>query len=165
MREGVDEVCYRVKVGRSGGRGMEYRYEESDEVVLNHLVVEEDGKRVCLRNWEEEEGGEYRLVVEGRSLLGGGWGRGEVVLSVLSSSSSRSSLSQRQEQADCEELWENDPEDLNGIVTYPSGNLYYPAAMRGEGLVVMLKGLTACGETDMSKELIYDEAEITWRFI
>ena len=163
-------------MGREGGRGVEYRYGGSDE-VLEHLIgVEELGgeERVCLLGWEEVGKGEYQIVVEARSKIGGEWGRSEVLLSVVSSSfkkekqshslPSTSSL-KRQQQANCQQLWDNDLGDLDGIVTYPSGNIYFPAAMREEGVVIMVKGFVeGCEEVEMSKEIISENATLTWRF-
>ena len=175
------EVCWGREVGREGGRGMEYSYGKSDSIVLEKLVVEEGGEgMVCVREWEGVGEGEYRLVVEGRSRLGGEEGRGEVVLKVVGegkkrslidslpshSSSSLSSHSKRQQSVNCEELWENDLDDLYGITTYPSGKNYFPAAMRGEGVMVMVKGVVdGCEEVDMSKELFYENSTFDWRFL
>ena len=150
---------------------MEYSYERSNSVVLDHLVVEEgldrggEG-RLCVRGWGEVVEGEYKLVVEGRSRLGGGWGRGEVVLNVVSDFSSPFVPLRRKQSIDCEELWGDNIDDLYGIITYPSGKVYFPATMRGEGMMVMAKGvMKGCEEVDMSKELFYENSTFDWRFL
>ena len=80
-----------------------------------------------------------------------------------SSSSSPISSQKRQQSISCEELWEDDPSSLYGVQLYPSGKIYLPSSLRSEGLTVLLKGLTPCQNSELSKELL-SKGNVTWTF-
>ena len=117
---------------------------------------------MCVNNWDDFIfGQEYSLVVEGVSELYGTRGEG-VVKFYLQGGGKRGEKrgEKRQTKVGCG-LWDIDGEDLYGIRTYPSGNVYLPSSVRGEGLMVLLKGLTRCEEVEMSKEILA-QGEVTW---
>ena len=170
---GGEEVCWVLGVGREGGRGMEYDVGESDDELLEYLEVK-GGRRVggdgevCLREGWAVGGGEYELVVKGKGRLGGVEGRASLSFVVRPPIELRyiePRQHQRQQQLPCDTLWDNNPFLVYGVKTYPSGDVYLPFSVRGEGLEVMVKGVVGCKEVDMTKEMYFDNSTITWRFV
>ena len=156
-----------------GGRGVDYDVTKSDvTLVKGGLVIKvgDSGARVCYGGedgdgWEDLKAGKtYKLVVEATSELFGTVGS-ETFEFVFSDSSSSSPISsqKRQQSISCEELWEDDPSSLYGVQLYPSGKVYLPSSLRSEGLTVLLKGLTPCQNSELSKELL-SKGNVTWTF-
>ena len=182
------EVCWWLNTLQVGGRNVDYDITKSDvTLVKGGLVIKvgDSGVRVCYGGgdgdgWEDLTAGKkYELVVEATSELFGTVGSETfefVFLDSFSSSSSRSLIPQevsssspisssqkRQQSISCEELWEDNPSSLYGVQLYPSGKVYLPSSLRSEGLTVLLKGLTPCQNSELSKELL-SKGNVTWIF-
>ena len=171
------EVCWWLDTLQTGGRGVDYNISKSDSELVGGLVMKtgESGVRVCYgeAGWGGLEAGKmYELVVEATSELFGTVESEtfEFLFAVGTPSPSRSlhhrsssTLNKRQQSLSCEELWEDDPSSLYGLQMYPSGKVYLPSSMRSEGLTVLLKGMTPCQDSQISKELL-SKGKITWTF-
>ena len=172
------EVCWWLDTLQTGGRGVGYNITKSDSELVGGLVMKtgDSGARVCYGGengdgWGGLEAGKtYDLVVEATSELFGTVGRETFEFLFAGASPSRSlhhrsssTSKKRQQLLSCEELWEDDPASLYGLQLYPSGKVYLPSSMRSEGLTVLLKGMTPCKDSQISKELL-SKGEITWTF-
>ena len=117
------------------------------------------GETVCINHFEGLETGKaYWLGVEGRSELWGTIGEGGVMIRVEAGR-----IDVEGEVADACDLWESNPERLQGIVTYPSGEVYWGASVREEGVTVLMKGLGGCVDEMISKEILA-AGNISWSF-
>ena len=163
-----------------------YNFQKSSAQLIDgglELKTGDSGMRLCYggdegEGWEQLEGGTtYVLVVEATSQLFGTVGTESFEFSYSnppSSSSSRfvSSVSSSHDNNNkrqtsllsCEQLWDNSPWSLYGLQLYPSGNNYFPASLRSKGLTVLLKGLTSCENSQITKEIV-SQGNITWTFL
>ena len=149
------------------------------------------GERICVEDWSGVEGGRgYWLGVEGVSQLWGSRGRGGVMVFVeeRGGGQAREEEKKREEggmerernmqlkkgderQVEAERqieacgLWESDPEDLYGILTYPSGEVYWGESMREEGVTVLLKGLVRGCDGEMISAEILAAGNVSWDFL
>ena len=157
-------MCWDLSALRSGGRTTTYDTSKSDTTLADALVMKTgiSGDRVCVEDWDLFEfGRDYELVVEGVSELFGTVGEERMMISLQDDDEGKKRAT-RQDKVGCG-LWESDGEDLYGIRTYPSGKSYLPFSARGEGLMVLMKGLIGCAELEMGKEILA-EGEVKWEF-
>ena len=152
------------------------------------------GERVCVEDWEGLEGGRgYWIGVRGETELWGTVGRGGVMVYVqkgktkkrgeISVEDEREETVEslvgrgergrqlRQEETQQEKacgLWESDPSELYGILTYPSGLVYWGDSLRDEGVTILLKGLggreNGCEGEEISREIIA-AGNVSWEFV
>ena len=157
-----------------GGRGVMYEVTQGDSVLVGLLEGEEEkwegegSGKLCMEQggWEKLSPGEYVFGVQGTSVLFGSIANASYSFTLspsLSSSSSRSSLSPRQDNCD-PALWDNSPLSLYGIQTFPSGQALFPSSLRSTPFIITTKALSPCQNVGMSKNIL-PPSTLTWSFI